>query len=101
MVARETPEGVREGGIAAGVVEGVPRLVEEALVIVQTALGARDEMDDGGRIGGDDAGARVLLRAVLEVEPDVLVGGEIEAEPRQRLEADRHRALLRVDGRER
>ena len=48
------------------------------------------------RVARDHAGARRLLRAVVEVELDVRVRGQVEADRLQRLEADLGRALLRV-----
>ena len=81
--------------------ERVPGLVEECLVVVQPALRAHDQMHFLRRVGGDHAGARVLLRPVVEVELDVPLAGEIEAEPREGLEAHRDGALLRVEAGER
>ena len=80
VVAREVPEGVRKIRVAAGVVECVTRLVEEGLVVVQAPLGARDQMDDVRRVGGDHTGARRLLRPIVEVELDPRVAGQVEAE---------------------
>ena len=101
VVTREAAERVRERGVAAGVVERMPRLVQKALVVVQAPLRARDEVDDARRVGSDDARARAFLRPVVEVELDVVVAREVEAELRQRLETDGHRAVLRVEGSER
>jgi hypothetical protein len=56
---------------------------------------------DLGRIRRDDAGARVLLRPVVEVEPDARLACEIEAEVLERLEAHRHGLVLREHVRER
>ena len=72
VVAREGPEGVRQIRVRARVVQRVPRLVQERLVVVQPALRARDQVDDVGRVRGDDAGPRRFLRSVVEVEPDAL-----------------------------
>ena len=72
VVAREVPEGVREVRVAARVVERVTRLVQECLVVVQPSLGPGDQVDDVRRVGRDDAGARGLLRPVVEVELDAL-----------------------------
>ena len=80
VVAREAPEGVRQRRVAARVVERVPGLVQERLVVVQPALRPRDQVDDGRRIGGDHARARRLLRTVVEVRLDVRVGREVEAD---------------------
>ena len=96
VVSREPPERVRKPRVAPGVVQGVPGLVQERLVVGEAALGASDQVDDAGRVGGDDARPGVLLRAIVEVEPDPLVGVEVETELRQRRQADRHRPLLRV-----
>ena len=94
VVAGEAAERVRQRRVAARVVERVAGLVQERLVVVQPTLRARDQVDDLRRIGRDHAGARRLLRPVVEVGPDVRVGGEVEAERLQRLEADVGRALL-------
>ena len=96
VVARQVAERVRKVGIAAGVVEGVPGLVQERLIVVEAALRSRDQVDDFGRIRGDHARTRRLLRAVVEVEADARLVGEIEAEPGEGLHADLDRALLRV-----
>jgi len=77
-------------------VERVPSLVEERLVVVQPALRARDQVDDARRVGGDHAGARRLLRPVLEIGPDAPLGLEVEAERCERRETDGHAPLLRV-----
>ena len=81
VVAGKPPERVRQLRVAARVVEGVTGLVQERLVVGQATLGARDQMHDARRIGCDHARARVLLRAVVEVEPDAL------ARPRGRTRA--------------
>jgi hypothetical protein len=81
--------------------ERVPGFVEEPLVVVQPALCPGDQMDDLGRVRRDHAGPRVLLRPVVEVEADVLVGGQVKAQSRQALEADGDGPLLRVRVRER
>ena len=96
VVSREPPERVRKPWVAPGVVQGVTGLVQERLVVGEAALGAGDQVDDAGRVGGDDARPGVLLRAIVEVEPDALVGGKVEAELRERRQADGHRPLLRV-----
>ena len=96
VVAGDPAEGVGEARVAAGVVERVPGLVQEGLVVVEAALGAGDQVDDARRVGGDHAGARRLLRPVVEVEADVRLVREVEAEVGQRREADLGRALLRV-----
>ncbi len=70
--------------------------MEERLVVGETALRARDQVDDLGRVGRDHAGARVLLRPVLEVEADVRNRLEVEPQRANRLDADLDRALLRV-----
>ena len=74
----------------------VARLVEEAPVVGQPALRPRDEVDDGGRVGGDHARPRRLLRAIVEVGADVRVAGQVEAEVAQRGEAHLDPALLRI-----
>ena len=72
-------------------------LVQEGLVVVEAALGAGDQMDDGGRVGRDHARARALLRPVVEVEPDALVRGQVEADAGERVQADGHAPILRVE----
>ena len=84
VVARQLAEGVRQPRVDAGVVERMPGLVQERLVVVEAALGARDQMDDVRRIGGDDARARGLLRPVVEVEPDPGRALDVEAQCCQR-----------------
>ena len=74
--------------VASRVVQRVACLVEEALVVGEPALRPGDEVDDERRIGWDHARPWSLLRAVLEIGADVLVVREIEAELRQRREAD-------------
>src|SRR5439155_6831552 len=101
VVAGELAEGVGQRRVAAGVVERVAGLVQEGLVVVQAALSTRDEVDDRGRVRGDHARARRLLRPVLEVEPDATLLVELEPQPAEGLEADRYRAFLRVGGLER
>jgi hypothetical protein len=101
VVAREVAERVRQGGIAAGEVKRVAGLVQEGLVVVEPALGACDQVDDVRRVRGDHAGARRLLRAVLDVEVDLRVVREVEAQLRQRVEADVNGLVLRVRLRER
>ena len=96
VVSREPPERVRKPRVAPGVVQGVTGLVQKRLVVGEAALGASDQVDDAGGVGGDDARPGVLLRAIVEVEPDPLVGGKVEAELRERRQADGHRSLLRV-----
>ena len=97
VVARDRAEGVRQGGVAPGVVERVARLVQEVLVVLESALGARDQVHDRRGVGGDDARSRRLLRAVLEVGADVPVLLEVAAERAKRLDADPGGTLLRVD----
>ena len=80
VVAREVAEGVGKVGVAARVVERVPGLVQKRLIVVQPALRTRDQVDDVRRVRGDHAGTRRLLRAIVEVEPDALLVGEVEAE---------------------
>ena len=58
VVARQLAERVRELGIDARVVERVPGLVQERLVVVEAALSARDQVDDVRRVRGDHAGTR-------------------------------------------
>src|SRR4029077_14522425 len=58
VVAREVAERVREARVAARVVERVPRFVQERLVVVEPALGARDQVDDLGCVRGDYARTR-------------------------------------------
>ena len=96
MVAGEPPERERQHGIAARVVERMARLVEKRLVVVDAALRAGDQVHDARRVGGDDAGARRLLRPVLEIGADTGLGGEIEAEVLEGGEADGDAPLLRV-----
>ena len=101
MVARDAPERVRQGRIAAGVVERVPGLVQERLVVVEPTLRPRDQVDDPGRVGRDHARPGRLLRPVVEVEPDAGDVLDVEAEPLERLDAHRHAAILRVRALER
>ena len=101
MVAREPAEGIRQVRVATRVVQGMPRFVEERLIVVQAALGTGDQVHDRRRIGRDHAGTWVLLGPVVEVELDPRVGGEVESEPGQRLETDRNGAFTRVQLRER
>ena len=101
MVARQVPERVREARVAARVVERVPRLVEEGLVVVEAALRSGDQVHDLRRVRGDDAGARRLLRAVVEVELDARLVREVEAEVRERVHAHLDGAILRVRALER
>ena len=96
VVARDAPEGVRQRRIAAPVMQRVTDLVQERLVVVQASLGARDQMHDGRRVARDHAGPRRLLRPVVEIEPDVRLRGQVEAQRLERLQADLRRALLRV-----
>ena len=101
MVAREPPEREWQRRVAARVVQRMTCLVEERLVVVEAALGARDQVHDARRVGGDDARARRLLRAILEIGADPLLRVEIEAERAERREADLDASLLRVRGLER
>ncbi len=79
----------------------MPGFVEERLVVGKASLGARDQVHDARWVGGDHAGARVLLRPIVEIEADAAVGGEIEPEGGERGEADGNRAFLRVRAGER
>ena len=83
VVAGKPAERVRELGVEPGVVQRVPGLVQEGLVVVEAALGPRDQVDDRRRVGGDHARARALLRPVVEVEPDALVRGQVEPDARR------------------
>ena len=96
VVARDLAERVRERRVDARVVERVPRFVQERLVVVQPALRARDQVDDVRRVGRDHAGARRLLRPVVEIEPDPGHLVHVQADRLQRRHADLDRALLRV-----
>ncbi len=96
VVAGELAEGIRKRRVAAREVESVTGFVQEPLVVLQAALRAGDEVDDRGRVGRDHGRARRLLRAVLEVDLDVGVRLEVEAELAQRRQADVGRPLLRV-----
>src|SRR5262249_9307307 len=78
------------------VVQRVAGLVQERLVVVQAALRPRDQVDDARRVARDHARARRLLGTVVEIELDVRLRREIEAELGQRGEAYLGRALLRV-----
>ncbi len=82
VVARDAAEGVRQPRADARVVECVPRLVEKRLVVGETSLRARDQVDDLGSVGCDHAGSRALLRPVLEVEADVR--NRLESNPSSR-----------------
>ncbi len=96
MVAREPPERERQRRVAAGVVQRVARLVEKRLVVVEPALRPGDQVDEPGWVGRDHACTRRLLRPVLEVGADPLLGLQVEAHRAERREADGHAALLRV-----
>ena len=80
MVARDAAEHVRQRRVAACVVQRMPRLVQERLIVVETALGARDQMDDLRRVARDHTCARRLLRTVVEIELDVRLRHQVEAE---------------------
>ena len=82
MIAGEPAEGVGQIRIDTRVVESVAGFVEKGLIVVEPTLRAGDEVDHVRRIGRDHARARRLLRPVVEVETDVAVCGEVEAEPR-------------------
>ena len=86
----------RQPRVDAGVVQRVAGLVHERLVVGEAALRARDQVHDLRRVRRDHAGARVLLRPVLEVEADVRDRCHVEAERASRREADVDRALLRI-----
>src|SRR5206468_12429501 len=92
----DVPERVWQGRVAAAVVERVTGLVQEGLVIVEPALGARDQVHDGRRIRRNHAGARRLLRPVVEIEADVRLVLEVEAELLDRVHADLDGTILRV-----
>jgi hypothetical protein len=77
-------------------VERVAGLVQERLVVVEAALGARDQVDDARGIGCDHTGAWRLLRAVVQVEADARHLVQVEPDRRQRGDADLDGALLRV-----
>ena len=96
MIARELAERVRQRRLAARVVERVTGFVQEGLVVVEAALGARDQVDDVRRVGSDHACARRLLRAVVQIEPDPGSALDVEPERAERGDADLDRALLRV-----
>ena len=96
VVARDVPKGVGKAWIDACVMQRMTRLVEERLVVREASLRARDQVHDVRRIGRDDAGARILLRPVLGVEPDVRDRRHVEPERQRRGQADVDGALLRV-----
>ena len=96
MVARDRAERVWQARIDARVVQRVAGLVHERLIVGDAALRARDQVHDVGRIRGDHAGARILLRPVLEIELDVRDRGHVEAERLHARHAHVDRALLRV-----
>ena len=96
VVARDAPERVRQPRIDACVVQCVAGLVHERLVVGEAALRTRNEMHDLRRVGGDDARARILLRPVLEIEPDVRDRIHVEAERLDARETHVDGALLRV-----
>ena len=96
VIAGDPAKRVRQIRVDTGVVQRVTGLVEERLVVVQSALCPRDQVHDARRVGCDHAGARRFLGPVVEVEADVLVRGEVEAERRQRRETDVGRPVLRV-----
>ena len=94
--SRDRRQRVGEVGVEPRVVECVPRFVQEGLVVVEPALRARDQMHHRGRVGRDHAGARALLRPVIQVELDAAVRGQVEAQGGERLQADGHAAILGV-----
>ena len=75
--------------------------MQERLVVVQASLRARDQVHDRRRVGRDHARPRRLLGPVVEIEADVLLVLEVEAEPLDGIHANLDRALLRVRGLER
>ena len=85
MVARDTAKDIRELRVAARVVQRVARLVEERLIVVKTALCARDLVHDLRWVARDHAGARRLLRTIVEVELDVRLRVQVKAERHERL----------------
>src|SRR4029453_18092185 len=58
--------------------------------------GSRDQVHDARRIRRDHAGAWRLLRPVVEIEADVRLVLEVEAEALDRVHADLDGAVLRV-----
>ena len=85
VIARDPAERDRKRRVDAAVMQRMAGLVQERLVVVQAALRPRDQMDDVRRVARDHAGARRLLRPVVEVELDVRRRRKVEAELRQRL----------------
>ena len=80
VVAGNPAEHIRQLRVAAGVVQRMARLVEERLIVVEAALGACDQVHDLRWVARDHAGARRLLRPIVEVELDVRSCGEVEPE---------------------
>ena len=101
VIAGKAPERERERRIDVRVVQRVARLVQEGLVVVDPSHRAGDEVDDPRRIRGDHAGARRLLRAVVEVGADPGLVGEVEPDRAERRLAHGHGALPGVRPRER
>ena len=100
VVSTDRAERVRQGRVATGVVQGVAGLVQERAVVVEPALGTRDQVDDARRIRGDDARARRLLRPVVEIELDALLVLDREPDRMKSCCAHRNTPLLRVRVRE-
>src|SRR6476469_393058 len=96
MVACDAAKDVRQVRVAAAVVQRVPGLVQKGLVVVQPARGARDQLHDLRRGARDHACARRFLGTVVQVELDVGLLVQVEAERDERLQGDLRRAVLRV-----
>ena len=73
---------------------GVPGLVEEGAPVVRAALRLDHEDDALRHLDRDAERARILVRPVLEVELDVLLGAQLDAEVGERpLERGQHPVL--------
>ena len=83
-------------GADTRIVKRMARLVEEGLIVGETTLRPRDQVDDLRRVGSDHASPRALLRPVLEVEADVRDRLEVEPERADGCDRDLDRALPRV-----
>ena len=58
MVAGDVSERIGQLRVAARVMECMAGFVQEGLVIVEAALGARDQVHDGRRVRGNHTGPR-------------------------------------------
>ena len=79
-VVAEPPFLRREGGGREGEVLGVPRLVEERPPVAGPALRLHHEDDAAGHLDRRAERPRILVRALVEVELDVLLPVQVDAE---------------------